>query len=394
MDKTKNKKIAFVCQRYGEEVNGGAEAECCMYAERLAPWYHVEVLTTCAKDHMTWKNEYKPGSEYINGVYVRRYLNEKERDVDTFLKISAIVNSKHRDVTERKWLIEQGPYCPSLLSYLSRHGRDYDAVLFMTYLYYPTVYGINKCSGKNHILIPTAHDEPPIYQRQFNKLFQRADKLIYNAQAEKRFVERRFPFTVTKPSITVGAGVEYPKAVLPNVEDTFGIKDPYICYSGRIDVSKGCGILFDFFKEYKATHPGSKLKLVLTGKAAMEIPQDPDIIPLGFVSEEEKYAVMQDSVAFVIASEFESLSIVVLESMMMGRPVLVNGKSEVLKDHCTLSNAGFYFMNYQEFEGELDYLLSHEDVYRQMCENGKRYVKDNYQWDSIIDKIRWLIELE
>ena len=124
----------------------------------------------------------------------------------------------------------------------------------------------------------------------------------------------------------------------------------------------------------------------------MDIPRDPDIISLGFVSDEEKFALMRDAKCLVLASEFESLSMVVLESMIMGRPVLVNGKCMVLRGHCTKSNAGLYFENYAEFEGTLSYLLSHPEQYEQMRENGRKYVRQNYDWNVILEKIRGMIE--
>ena len=43
------KKIAFIIIRYGVAVNGGAEAHCRMLAERLIPFYDVEVLTTTTR---------------------------------------------------------------------------------------------------------------------------------------------------------------------------------------------------------------------------------------------------------------------------------------------------------------------------------------------------------
>lgn len=362
-----------------------------MYAERLTQYFDVEVVTTCAADYVTWENVYPSGEETVNGVLVRRFPTTRKRNTARFDMISQkVMDSNHSDRTERQWLKTQGPCCPQLVRYLRKHGREYRAVLFMTYLYYTTVRGIDY-PAHCKILIPTAHDEWPIYQRQFKKVFAQADRYIFNTLGEKRFVERLFPFAKDKPSVTVGAGVTAPEGVLPDVRERYGINGPYICYSGRIDESKGCGLLFDFFNRYKLSHPGD-LKLVLTGRAVMPIPERGDVLALGFVSEEEMYAVMRDAVAFVLASEYESLSIVVLESMMMGRPVLVNGKSEVLKDHCTLSNAGFYFMNYREFEAELDYLLTHEPEYQAMCENGKRYVQENYQWDRITETIEKLIE--
>jgi glycosyltransferase involved in cell wall biosynthesis len=314
----------------------------------------------------------------------------KERGHASFSALSLMVSrEKHSDKTEKIWMEEQGPCCPALIDYLHGHGKNYDTVLFMTYLYYPTALGIREpCRRK--ILIPTAHDEWPIYQRQFIRVFEQADAFVYNAPAEKRFVEKMFPAVVGRPGITIGAGVTYPQNELPSVEERFGIRGQYLCYSGRIDPSKGCDALFQYFQKYQERHE-NRLQLVLTGRAAMEIPDRPDIHALGFVSEEEKYAVMKDAAALVLASEFESLSIVVLESMMMGRPVLVNGKCEVLKDHCTMSNAGFYFYSYEEFEAELDYLLENPAVYAQMCENGKTYVREHYQWEHIIRQLVSLI---
>ena len=112
---------------------------------------------------------------------------------------------------------------------------------------------------------------------------------------------------------------------------------------------------------------------------------------LGFVSDEMKFKVMQEAKALLLFSRFESLSMVVLESMTMGRPVIVNGKCEVLKGHCIRSNAGLYFDNYPEFAGCLNYLLSHEEVYEAMRLNGKKYVAENYQWDVIVNRIKQLI---
>ena len=72
-------RLAFVVQRYGLEVNGGAEVECRLLAERLSRHMSVEVLTTCAVDYHTWGNHYPPGLEMINGVPVRRFPVDRER---------------------------------------------------------------------------------------------------------------------------------------------------------------------------------------------------------------------------------------------------------------------------------------------------------------------------
>ena len=161
-------------------------------------------------------------------------------------------------------------------------------------------------------------------------------------------------------------------------------------YAGRIETGKGCDELFSYFQRYKKKYPGD-LKLVLIGKAVMEIPKSQDVIYLGFVSEEMKFAIMQQAMLLVLFSKHESLSMVVLESMIMGRPVLVNEECEVLKGHCVRSNAGLYFGNYLEFEGALNYLQTHEEQYEIMCRNGEKYVESNYRWPVIIRKYQKII---
>ena len=60
-------KIGIVIQRYGTEVLGGSEHLCRLVAERLSAQHEVDVLTTCARDYITWKNEYPEGVDRVRG---------------------------------------------------------------------------------------------------------------------------------------------------------------------------------------------------------------------------------------------------------------------------------------------------------------------------------------
>ena len=380
------KKIAFVCQRYGLEVNGGAELHCRQVAERLVPYYDVTVYTTCAMDYMTWANEYPPGESELNGVHVRRFRVARGRDKNLLLLSEKVFfDPDHTDKEEKKWIDGQGPYCPKLVKMLEKEHLQYKRVIFMTYLYYLTATGM-PLGFENALMIPTVHDEYPVHMRCYNPVFESCKGFIWNTEEEKRFAEKRFPKIRTTPGIMAGVGVDIPEGTLPEIPNVLKGKE-YIVYVGRIDESKGCGDLFAFFRKYRDEH-GRGLKLALIGKPVIDIPEDEDIIHLGFVSEETKFAVIRDSLALVLFSRFESLSMVVLESMMMRRPVLVNGYSEVLKGHCVRSNAGLYFNSYPEFAGALNYLRDHPEAYAEMCENGEKYVRQNYQWDVIIRKYR------
>ena len=134
--------------------------------------------------------------------------------------------------------------------------------------------------------------------------------------------------------------------------------------------------------------------MVVVGKVdeGVKIRHSKDIIYVGFVTEEEKGAILQNAKFLVMPSKYESLSLVILESMAAGRPVLVNGRCEVLKGQCIRSNAGLYYTNYFEFEAAINDILNNDEADQQMCENGRHFVKNTYDWNKIVMEIGSLIE--
>lgn len=385
------KKILFVVQRYGLEVNGGAELHCRQLAERLKDEYDVSVLTTCAIDYVTWKNEYKEGIEHINGVKVIRKKVDFERNQKKFNKISAKLNNEKDNINLGiEWQEAQGPHSSELIKYLEDYKDDYDVIIFLTYLYYTTYFGL-KVAPEKSILIPTAHDEPPIYYSIFNETFNLPKAILYSTTTERDFVNKRFKNDYIESDI-VGLGVDINENAQDiDLEKTFDIKDDYVVYIGRIDESKGCKEMFEYFLEYKKIY-NSNLKLVLAGKSAMEIPGNKDIVTLGFVSEDEKVNLIRKSKLLILPSKFESLSLSTLEAMYLKVPVLLNGKCEVLKQHAILSNGGLYYENKWEFIETLDYLIRNSKIAERMGENGRKYVDVNYKWDVIIEKLKKNIE--
>src|SRR5687767_1867816 len=173
-------KIAFIVQRYGTEILGGSEYHCRLIAERLAPRHHVEVLTTCAQDYITWENEYPEGADRVRGVTVRRFANAQTRDISAFNDFSEwIFANPHSRADEMKWLEMQGPWCPALLDYLRKNYRSYDAMIFFTYLYAPTVLGLEIDPARS-ILVPTAHEEPAIGLDIYKDMFRLPAAIAFN----------------------------------------------------------------------------------------------------------------------------------------------------------------------------------------------------------------------
>ncbi|WP_124065164.1 glycosyltransferase family 4 protein [Clostridium sp. E02] len=385
-------KIAFVNQRYGLEVNGGSEYYTRVMAEHLKDSYEVEVLTTKAVDYVTWANYYKHDEEIINDILVKRFSVEKERNSEEFsvLNQSLLKRRNHTDQEEQAWFDAQGPLASQLIQYVREHKDEYDVFVFVTYLYYLTVMAMPEVADKA-VLIPTAHDEPYIYFSRYKRIFTIPKAIVYLTDEEKAFVNNQFCNQHIKNAV-MGVGIDVPKRVSPSEFTEKYNLEQYITYVGRIDESKGCKWLFQYFEEYKKRNPNNELKLVLMGKTVLKIPKNPEIISLGFVSEDEKFSGIAGAKSLILPSEFESLSISVLEAMALSIPVIVNGRCEVLKGHCEKSNGGLYYKNYYEFEGCLEFVQNNVEVYEQMRNNAKQYVEKNFKWNVIIDKFKNIVD--
>lgn len=387
------KKIAIVNQRYGLEVNGGSELYTREVAERLCKDFEVHVLTTCALEYTDWANHYPEGVEDIHGVTVHRFPVEHPRNHIRFAKIHEIMEAAAGNLTEAKaqeWLEEMGPYCPRLIQYITDQKDEYAAFIVITYLYYPAVKSL-ELIGDRAIFIPTAHNEPFLYFPMYRAEFAAPAGFVFLTMEEKELIFNTFSIK-GKPWDVMGVGVEVPAHIdVESFKKKHGLTE-YLIYVGRIDIGKGVPDLFRDFMNYKERNPGD-LKLVLMGKSEIVIPQHPDIVYLGFVSEEDKFAGVKGARTLLLPSQFESLSISVLESMAVGTPVLVNGYCEVLKGHCVRSGVGLYYKNFYEFEGCVNYLLSHEEEYKRMEEHAPEYIRDCYSWDIIIDKFKVMIDM-
>jgi len=374
------KRLAFVIQRYGEDVNGGAEELCRRVGEQLTRDFSIEVLTTCARDYLTWANHYKPGKATLNGVKVRRFPVARTRRVRAFGRFSQkIYDRPHSFAQEAEWMDRQGPDVPQLYEHITRHSRDFDLFVFFTYLYPPTFFGLPLVAGKS-LLVPCAHDEPPLRLDIFRSLFHLPRGLIFNTDEERKFVHETFgnaylPWTIG------GSGIEIPDTLAS------GGPEDFLLYLGRVDVEKGCAELFDFFRRYKQKRP-SPLKLFLAGDVNMKVPRDRDITPLGFVSPASKASLLASARATVVPSRFESLSLVALESWAAGTPVIAHRDSAVLTDHLEKSGGGWLFGGFRDFSRCLDESLSDEATRRRYGLAGKKYVQRHYGWERVLSSYR------
>jgi glycosyltransferase involved in cell wall biosynthesis len=378
-------KIAFIVQRYGKEVMGGSELHCRLVAERLAGAGHeCSVFTTSAKDYVSWANELDPGESTLNGVLIKRFPVEQPRDIEEFNSYSDwIFANEHTMDDEIKWMDMQGPVCPSLLDALQNEENQYDLLIFFTYLYYNTYWGLKRTRSPK-ALVPTAHDEPALHLNIMKEVFSRPQAFIFNTAAEKNMLKRFFSFEKKYQDI-VGVGIDVPGRTDPAPPARkFGIKNPFILYDGRIEPGKGCQELLDHFNRHSAWSPG--LDLILIGKQLMELPEDPSVKYLGFLPIEQKNALMASALVTVHPSHYESLCMAALESIALKTPLLVQEQTEPLKQHCLQGKCGLYYSSSDEFSVCLELFRRDEKLRKVMGQNGHAYVLENYSWEKIIQK--------
>jgi glycosyltransferase involved in cell wall biosynthesis len=375
-------KLAVVVQRYGADINGGAELHARYVAERLAKYAEVEVVTTCARDYVTWRNELPPGVERINGIAVRRFPVARERHPQEFGRRSHdVFDEPHSLADELAWLDSEGPTSPALLNYLVRSAHAFDHVLLFSYRYYHAWHAARRLAARA-VLVPTAERDPAIGLSIFGPLFRGVRGIMYNSHEERAMIHAA-THNEHVPGVVVGIGSEVPGRTEPaRFRRRHRISRPFAIYIGRIDANKGCAELFDYFQRYSMTFPRG-LDLVLIGNAIIPVPQHHRIHHLGYLSDEDKFDALAAADLLIMPSYFESLSMVALEAWALGRPVLANGRCDVLKGQCIRSNAGLYYESYEEFAETLYSLESNGPLHARLGRNGRDYFTRHYAWPVI-----------
>lgn len=386
-------RIALVVQRCHDSIVGGSEALAWQWATLIKDEYDVDLLTTTAIDYVQWDNVLPVGKETREGICIYRFpvtisrssywheLHARllcEFDKWRWIRDDGSTQGYNDRIPwslalQEEFIRHQGPYCNDLYNFLNQRWQDYQAIIFFTYLYPTTYFGVPQVPPSKVLIAPTLHDEPVAYLSAYKHMVQRVRSLLWLTNAEREVGRQLWG--------------ELPGELISMAIDTaprspHKTQYPYLLYSGRIDPSKGCQELVDFFVQFKEEYP-SNLRLVLTGKNYIQIPKHKDIEFRGFVPEEEKFQLMAGASVFVLPSPYESFSIVTLEAMAQGTPVLVNGACQVLVEHVARSNGGKTYKNYQSFVDGLRELLDNQDRHSKLGELAKRYVLLNYTSDSV-----------
>lgn len=408
------KRLAFVVVRYGKEINGGAELHCRMLAERLTTSYQVDVLTTCVKSYSDRSNAFPEGMEVINGVTVHRFKSDPVR----FKKRSVIWNAsvarylrlflyktKLLTLLANKWpvwnLQKQDElrvyrrnvfYSSGLFSYIKENKDKYDVFIPIT-IDYPTAYYTALYAGEKTLLIPTMHYQHLSFRTILTEIFTKVAYIGFNMETEMRLAEKIFGKSISPHGVvSVGFEITAP-ADWEHTCKKFNLPKHYLLYVGRVNKDK-LNKVFSCFLAYKKQHPKSDLKFVIVGGLYTTPVKHPDIIYTGFVEESEKTAIIQHATVIVNPSKHESLSLILLEALSLKKAMITNAKCNVMLEHYEKSDHAIQiYHNKKDFIKKLHQLASSESLRKEMGEKGAEYIRKNYQWDIIMQRLIKQIEI-
>lgn len=375
-------KLACVVHRFGADIAGGSEAHCRAIAERLAERHEVTVLTTTATNHITWANEYAAGESRVGRLRVRRFPVARQRSLHRFAELSEVAFSRSASAEdEAGWFRENGPETPALLDYLREHGRTFDRILFWSFRYFQTFFGLPLVKDRA-VLVPTAEDDPVMRFDSLGPFFSLPAGFVFLTLEEQALVARRADRPLA-PSCVIGSGLD-PAPSSPRARPSgLDVAPPFALYLGRIDPNKGCGTLLRHYIRY-ASEAASPVSLVMAGPANMPVPDHPRIRCLGYIDEATRIWLLSRASLLIVPSPYESLSMVLLEAWNHAVPALVNGRCEVLEGQSLRANGALWYRTYDEFAACLEYVFRHPDTARRLGRQGQAYIDREYRWPHVV----------
>lgn len=387
-------RLAFVPARYGPGVVGGAETVLREIAHGLADrGWDVDVLTTCARDHFTWANEFPAGVERDGAVTVRRFpaVVSTPRRERAALN-AAIVARQPIDLDAQMRWMNDDMRIPALFDHILEQGDDYRALVFAPYLFWPA-YACGQLEPKRSILMPCLHDEPEAHLEIFQELFGSVRGIWFLSEPE-RDLARRIVGRLA-PAEVVGSGVAVPAAYdVDGFRRAHGITGRFVLYAGRREGGKNWERLLAGFAAAVERDPTLPLSLVTIGSGPVHAPAAvaDRVVDLGFLPEAERDSAFAAADAYVQPSVNESFSRTMMEAWLAGTLVIANGGGAVNRWHCERSGGGLLYDDDFELEECLRFVADAPDTARALAARGHAYASEHASWPHVLDRIEATLE--
>lgn len=386
-------KLAFVPPRYGADVVGGAETVLREMAVGLSGrGWDVEVLTTCARDHFSWANEYPAGVEELEGITVRRFptvvpANRRERAEHEV----GIHGGRGLTLAEQQRWINADLRVPGLFHHLLDCVAGYRAVVLGPYMFWTTFAGWQLAPAKS-VLLPCAHDEPYMRLELFRPMFAGVAGLLFHTEPEHDLAHAVVPSLA--PHAVVGSGVHVPAGYDPDrVRAKYGIDGRFVLYAGRREGAKGWEQLLEAFARTVVRHD-LPLSLVTIGSGEVRPPPAvaDRVVDLGFVRDEDRDDLFAAADAYLQPSAYESFSRTIMEAWLAGTLVIGSAASPVVAWHCERSGAGITYRDDFELEQCLVFLANGPEAARHLAAGGRAYVLEHYAFAAVMDRVEDCLE--
>lgn len=371
-------RVAVVVPRYGADIGGGAESQARGFAQEAARrGWTVEAWTTCAHSHYTWENKYPAGESRDGAVRVHRFPVQLERLERQQAIEWALGTRYHVPRADQYAWLEGGAQSPKLYAHIQRHAPDFDAVVVLPYAM-PLTNMAAWAAPDRVILWPCLHDEPYAYLEPVRLLLESVRGVMFNSPEEGDLARRQIRIAPRRATV-LGEGVtlDPPPAPAP-------VAPRDLLFIGRLEPGKNLSLLYSYVQRY--AEEGGNLRLIVGGRGPYLPPTHPAFDYRGFISDAQKSALYASSLALCQPSLFESFSLVIMESWLAGRPVLVHRDCPVTRGHVQRSRGGLWFSHYEEFVGTIEWLQSNPTLAARMGQNGGGYVRRNYTWPAVVTR--------
>ncbi|MSO30645.1 MAG: glycosyltransferase family 1 protein [Acidobacteria bacterium] len=417
-------RLAFVTPRYGAEIGTGPEHACRLLAEQASERHDVDVLTTCARDPLTWKNEYTEGADRVRGVLVRRFAVSESHDAAAFHQLTTrLLDSPPSRSDELDWVRRLGPSSPALLEHLKRQHRSYDALVFFS-LYHPTtVHGL-AVAPERSVVFPYLQLDRVLRFSLWTDVLGSARAVGYLSAPERRLAHAFLRVSPPAEEV-VGIGVDTPtQQTYPRHQqdpaDTLAADDEdapsdvekavevdyltgrgvpfrrrhrlygsFALYGGRVGPDNGCEEMLEYFDSYAAADGGTAL--VLMGVKLMKVPDERYIRMAGVIPDRERMSAFEAADVTLAPAADDLLAQSLLESFAVGTPVLASARNEAAVEHCRLANAGLYYATRDEFVEALRLIMTNTRLKEKLGENGRQYIRQHHAWDAVLARFDRLV---
>jgi glycosyltransferase involved in cell wall biosynthesis len=414
-------KFAFVTSRYGADIASGPEHACRVLAEQVSARHDVDVLTTCARDPRTWRNEYSEGTDRVRGALVRRFPVSQARDEQSFTQFSdRILAGPRTRSDELDWVRRSGPWSSGLIEFIRRQHKSYDVLVFFSLCNPLTVEGAS-IAPERSIVFPYLILHPALRLEICAEVIGSVRGVGLVSGAERQLL-RKYVRATPHHEELVGIGIDpspeqsYPRhqqdpadvvvdedvAAPDSVEqETYltgrGIPfrrrhrlyGPFALYGGRVEPDNGCEEMLEYFDTFAATDGDTALALM--GVKMIKVPDEKYIRLAGVLPERQRMIAYEAADVTIAPCADDLLSQPLLESMAVGTPVLASASNGAAVEHCRRASGGLFYANREEFVEALRLLMTNNRLRTRLGENGRTYVRQHFRWDAVLGRFDRLV---